>query len=372
LFFSFSTKLKSKPFAHFAVLIMKLFLFVVVVALLGTSIEGIRWRRKNSDGEDIVRVIRVLRSPLNGFPHVFDVVAGQKNTDSGDVDGIRFIWTSNWVPRHVVHHYSKDENSAEFFAARWMLWKLVEYSEDDGTDGFNPATDTKVSQYYLWNREWTRLSYSQTTIDGAEYHSLCTSLNDTQPRPSITICVNIADRRVQRLRTDPNALKWSWEVSSYPYAGNNTRLALKVAFDSNYVVKDLSESDGGTGATDIDSSSESALTVAEEENGNRGIASWSTSIDVTGCTSNTGSIVRSVVYEKDVNIDLDTLPGLGDTDGLSISRDKRIVYFSFITSCQAQSISWDPEFGVEVTSGVSAVLPSLFLLAAFVILQFLM
>jgi len=158
---------------------MKLLLAVVVLALFVGSIECIRWRRTDKTGNEIVRALRVLRSPLNGFPHLFDVIAGQKNTDTGDVDAIRFVWTTNWVPRHLIRHYSKDENSIELFAARWMLWKIVEYQDVDNVPSFDPRTDTRVSHYPLWMKSWTALVYSKKTVNGAEYHSLCTSLNAT-------------------------------------------------------------------------------------------------------------------------------------------------------------------------------------------------
>jgi len=355
---------------------MKLLVFVLVAALFASSIEAIRWRRVNSSGQEVIRLLRVLRSPQNGYDHVFDVVAAQKDTDSSDADGIRFIFNTNWIPRHTLHHYTRDENSVELFAARWLLWKIVEYNETDGTPGFDPAVDTKMSQYQLWSKTWTRLSVSIQTVDGAQYFSLCTSLtNDTQPRPDVTLCVSISDRRLTTKRADPSAIKWSIDISNYPYTANDTRLALKIAFDSNDVVQDIGQSPQGTGATEIDTSTEGAIVVAEEPSGNRGIASYSKSIDYTGCSSTAGSIVRSVIYDADVTTDLDTLPSpSGDTDGLTISRAKRVAYFSFITDCQPQSINWDPEFGVEVQfqSGVSAVLPSILLLAAFVILQLLL
>jgi hypothetical protein len=352
---------------------MKFLLSVVVLALLVGSIECIRWRRTDKNGDEIVRLLKVLKSPLNNFDHVFEVIAGQKNTDTGDVDAIKFTWTTNWVPRHVIRHYMRDENSIELFVARWLLWKIVEYQETDNAAGFDPRTDTKVSQYLLWLRNWTPLTYAKRTVEGSEYHSLCTSLNATQPRPDVTICVSIADRRIRVNRTDPNAVKWSIAISNYPYRGNDTRLALKVNFDSKDIVKDLSESDGGTGATEIDSSNEAALEVAKEDSGARGIASWQTGITVTGNNcSPTGSITRSVIFEGDVQRDLDTFP-VGDTDGLSFSTTHRVVYFSFITDCQPESIDWDPEFGVAVDqNGVSGLLPSVLLLAAVVLLQLLL
>jgi len=174
-------------------------------------------------------------------------------------------------------------------------------------------------------------------------------------------------------RTDPNAIKWSIAISNYPYVGNNTRLALKANFDSKDIVKDLSESDGGTGATEIDSSNEAALEVAKEDTGARGIASWSTGITVTGTgCSDAGTITRSVVFEGDVSQDRDQLP-VGDTDGLSFNTAHRIVYFSFITDCQPASVEWDPEFGVAIDqNGVSGLLPSVLLLAVVVLLQMLL
>jgi hypothetical protein len=348
---------------------MKLLIAILLIALCASTIEGILWRRKDKDGNDIVRAIKVLKSPRNGFDHTFEVVAGRKNTDTQDIDAIRFLFSTVWTPRHVINHFSRDEDSAELFSARWLLWKLVEYQNVDSAPEYDPRTDNKVSDYHLWGRSWSTLAYTQTTIDGAEYHALCTELNDTQPRPDVKICINIADRRVLAKRADPNAIKFSLEIGNYPYQTANTRLALKVSFNSKNIVRDLAESGDGEARTEIDKSAESALEVATEDDGSRGIASWNRDIDVTGTgCSPTGSITRSVVFEGQVQREIDTLP-IGDPD-LFVDRVHRIVYFSFITDCQPETILWDPEFGVAVEeNGVSIAVPSFFLLAIFVVLQ---
>jgi hypothetical protein len=331
---------------------------------------AIRWRATDNEGNEVIRAIRVTKKPPL-FPHAFEAFAAQKDRDSKDIDAVRFFFTTNWIPRHVLGYYSRDEESAELFNARWMLWKLVEYTEQNNEPGFQPGGDTYVGQYFLWLRLWSDMAYSKTTIDGAEYHSLCTNVIDTV---GVTICLNLADRRIKHLRADPNALKWSLNVTNYPYQTTNSRLALKVSFDSRRVVRDLSDDTDGQEA--IESSEEAALDVNDDSAGARGVASWVTEIDVQGqgCSPK-GSVVRSVVYEGEVQGDVDLTVNYPnnstDTDNVELSAVTRVVYFSFITDCQPHSILWDPEFGVVSQNGVTTLVPSiavLLLLAFFFLL----
>jgi len=241
--------------------------------------------------------------------------------------------------------------------ARWTLWKLVEYDDVSGTEGFEPGNDTLVSQHRLWTSPWQAFTYDVIeNSDGSKVHYLCGQ--DAIGTPDVTLCGILTTKQVTVNSTTvvvPNAMKWSLQVANYPWVGTGTRLALKVGFDTADSVATLS------GNLNNDDGSHESFSVSVDPDTSKSreiVASWVNEVDIsgTGCPA-TAPVLRSEVFNGELTADVDvTYPSSGDTDNLEVNRAVQIVYFSVITDCQPSVISWDPEFGI---AGVDALVPSM-------------
>lgn len=273
----------------------------------------------------------------------------------------------NWLPRFLVKYFSKDADSTDRFAQRWILWKLVEYEDADAVEGFDPETDTVLSSYPLWQADWDNLEHEEETVSGASVHSICTENEVTSP--SIKLCSFIADKRtrISNGTADPNFLKWSFSIDNYPYNSSSSRLALKVSYDSKSAVRDFTPAlvDGSVELED-----EEALDLGADS-GSMSVVSWKKKFSISGggCTSSVGNIKRSVIREGQFKNDNDTLSN-GDNDSLEFSRSWRVSYFSFTSDCQPTTIEWDPDLGVvdDVASSAFVLHPSILLIVLSIIM----
>jgi hypothetical protein len=56
-----------------------------------------------------------------------------------------FFFTTNWVPRFVLRFFHSNDDNVDLFAARWLLLKVFEFSNNDEVAGFDPASDAIVT-----------------------------------------------------------------------------------------------------------------------------------------------------------------------------------------------------------------------------------
>jgi len=324
-------------------------LICCVFLAFAVSVNAIRWV-KSEDGTRYMRSLRIITRNSN----TFEVRGVRKELGSRNLDAIDFLFSSKVVPRFVLRYFNSDEDSKEFFLHRWSLWKVFEYEESGDAEGFDPAYDNITSSHSLFNKKFDAMSYHTEEIEGGTLHYVCTDFtNQTTPFPNVRLCAHVTEQETvaNASRVSPNSLKWSITISNYPYTVANGRLGLKVSFDSKSIVRDLSETDAaleneeGEAALDLNS---------DDGNGSpRGIASWVTTVDVsgTGCAA-TSDVVRTVVYDNQVGRDTDNFPNLPET---SAELKLRVSYFSFPTNCvQPDSITWDPELGVSLDDSSSA------------------
>lgn len=296
----------------------------------------------------------------------FSIVAFQANAANRRVeDAIQFVFTTNFMPRFGVRYFTRNGDSTEFIAARVGLRKLVEYVETGADNsGFDPETDTRVQDYYLWNQTWTDLSFQNQVNNGAQLKSVCTETVDGV----VQICLFAADIinsltvNGTSFTIDPNAISHTFVVKNFPFLQTDTKLALKHHLDSrtravDAVTEDPTQLNAGEDAIDLGDSGSTF----------RPVFAWSTSVNVTGTgCSAVAPVVRSVVFEGEVQKDIDVVaPGTEDELDVTISLKRRIIYHSFITDCaKPEVIFWDPDFGVADTSSVAAFVPCVALVLA--------
>jgi len=144
---------------------------------------------------------------------------------------------------------------------------------------------------------------------------------------------------------DPNSIKWSLNVTGYPFELSESRLALKVAFDTTESAQNITlpNADG------INLLPWSPISA---------IASWCREVQIySENSSSEGSVrvIRSILFNGQTTGDVDfDYPAANDSDGLPITRQLVIAYFSFISQFHPDSYYWDPSFGVLLTSEAHA------------------
>jgi hypothetical protein len=274
------------------------------------------------------------------------------------------VFDTDWVPRHLVEYFKHSTDANDLLAGRWLYWKLIEYQETGTNTGFDPDNDQMVSHYKLYNCSWSIFQVSEfTNTDGTIVHSVCSSLNGPQPRPDMTLCVDLSQgsTTVRGIREDPNALKWNVTIANYPYLQTNTFLALKFSFSTRMIVHDFNATDASQFSLD---QNENASVLCDDGNGNKIIAGYVKTVNTTGAgCSPSAPVVRSIIMQGEWASDVDLDFPSGDPDDVVFLATKMVGYFSYISDCQPTSISWDPQIGagLDPDSAAGVVFPSLML-----------
>jgi len=109
-----------------------LLLVSVALALLGYSEAFLR----AGGGVTELRNIVIEKEPP-AFPRVFEVRASRKNVNTKTADAVDFVFGTEWIPRFVLRYFHRNSDKVEALAARWGVWKLIEYQENPlGNPGF--------------------------------------------------------------------------------------------------------------------------------------------------------------------------------------------------------------------------------------------
>ena len=147
------------------------------------------------------------------------------------------------------------------------------------------------------------------------------------------------DGRQRKL--SPNSLKWSLTLTGLSLTNVNNRWALKTRFDGANFAHSVT-------GDDVLDSGEAGATMYSSVTA-RVLSTWTKEISIAGCDGVTeGTITKGVFIKNDSNFDTDSLPKIGDTDDLSLTR--AVAYFSVdwdSETCNPTGLYWDPELGVE-------------------------
>jgi len=286
--------------------------------------------------------------------HSFDLLAVRKAVAGKQIvlDAAQFLFDTTLAPAHILRYFARSTDNADLFAMRWMIWKIVEFTDIDGDLTFTPGTDTIVSQYPLWLRSWSVMSNSKTVLpNNSTIYEICTHLNGTaSPRPDVEICLIIAENATifRGIRLDPNSIKWNITISNYPYAGTTSRLAIKASFDTRQVA---AEFDAVANTTYKPAPNERGYTCSGNFGGAQALSGYvSTGVFVEGanCTSSC-KVNSTTLHAGEWSADVDTtFPHASDiiVVKLNLTAHEQIVYHSFQTNCYNPSVvGWDPEVG---------------------------
>jgi len=299
--------------------------------------------------------------------HTFEILAARRIKGTGKADAVEFVFDTTLVPFYVVRYFQHSTDGNDVMAARWMIWKIIEFQDNNGDHMFTPGEDTIVSEFKLWADSWSIMSDTHTTTPtGINIHEICTALNGPNPlRPDVQFCIVATDNAttVHGIATDPNSLKWNITISNYHYIGTTSRLAVKVSFSTRQLVEEFSSSDN---ATFQPSSDEVGFTLSTAVNSAQAIAGYVTSVGVvgTGCSSSAAinsTVIRNGQWTGDIDADF---PSGNDTTvaQLALTYSTQVAYYSFVTDCvNPTTINWDPEMGVytpPATSSVAMNIPS--------------
>jgi len=259
-----------------------------------------------------------------------------------------------WTPRVVFRTFSAasyvSARAGDFAlsGARWGLWKAIEYVENpDGTPGFHPEDNDTIVQHFRFysNQSWSAM---QTTTSGP-ITTYCSSrtINGQLPNraPSgMTLSAQICGSftTVEAMNgneeLEPRTFEWTLTLSSIGWLDSDSRLAIKLSFDTTADIGMLdSDSTGGAiGGVNV---------------GAGVIFTWDNMVGVTGSggsCSDEAPVVMDVVRDVESVIDVDPdyplklLPV--DPDNITVRNHWRITYFSFLTNttCRPTGLTWDP------------------------------
>jgi len=332
--------------------------------LVTLSAEAFQWKVWETNGQKMIRTLNVVKQPP-AFPYTYEVRATERTgrtwRGSKIKDAVDFIISVDKIPHYTVRHFDKDTDNVERRAARHGLRKLVEYVKaPNATGAFSPDTDTIIQNYYLWNQTWTPLRVnSLSTSVGATATSVCSNTIDDV----VELCAFIADLSTplmangSSMSVDNNAIHHTLKITNFPFRNTNSRLALKVHYESVSKAKDVDHTQ-----TDTD---EDGTDLSADGDSIKPVATWKKTVDVkgTGCSA-TANVVRDIFRDTESTRDVDVRTPNADIE-TSIAITQHITYFSFETDCQPQTIFWDPDLGInDNTSSATSFLPSLFLIAA--------
>jgi len=349
---------------------MKSLLFLALFTYL---VSGFVFQHTN-DKSTVQREFKVFQDP-----HRFEILAARRvtgTTHAPTVDAVDFVFDTTWVPHYLLRYFFRSSDASDLVAARWVLWKIIEYTDMDGDLVFTPGVDTMNSNWKLWQHAWTVMSDTQiTNPDGSLAHEICSSSVVTSP--SVQLCITIADSAttVHNLHTNPNALKWNVTISNYPYVGSSSRLALKAAFGTRQAAKEFASADNSTFQT---AANERGVILSDVISGAQAMAGYVAEVSVTGTGCAATSTINATVIRQgqwSADIDLD-FPSGNDTEAgqLQLQLTDQIAYYSFPTNCvNPSAIEWDPTVGVMIPfSGAAISIPSLLAITFLVLAAFLL
>jgi len=344
-----------------------IFTLSIVIFCLGV-VSSLKFHSQ-TDGT-VQRLFEVFQGP-----HAFEIIAARRVKGTGKADAVEFIFDTTLVPFFVVRYLEHNGDSNDLMAARWMIWKIVEFQDVNSDLMFTPGIDTLVSDFKLWGQSWSIMSDTHTTTStGINIHEICTQLNGISPHPDVQFCIIVSDNAttVHGIATDPNSLKWNITISNYAYQGVSSRLALKASFSTRQVVETFTSSNN---ATYQPQPNEAGFTLSTAVNGAQAIAGYVSSVGVvgTGCSSTApinSTVIRSGQWSGDVDT---TFPSGNDTtvEQLGFTYAVQVAYYSFATDCvNPTTINWDPEIGVYTppSNGAGINIPSFIAITFFSIL----
>jgi len=335
----------------------------VVCLLVILYAEAFQWKVWETNGQKMIRTLNVVKQPPQ-FPYTYEVRASERTgrTWRGSLikDAVDFIISVDKIPHYTVRHFDKDTDNVEKRAARHGLRKLVEYIKAPGATGaFNPDNDTIVQHYYLWNQTWTPLRVTPMSTAGASVTSICSNTVDNV----VELCAFVADLSAplmvngSTMSVDNNAIHHTLKISNFPFRSANSRLALKVHYESVTKEKDVDKTKT--------SSDEDGADLSADGDSIKPVAAWKTTVDVkgNGCSA-TAAVVRDIFRDTESTRDVDVRGPTVDIE-TSLTIVQHITYFSYLTDCQPATIFWDPDLGInDNTSAAMSFIPSLLLITA--------
>lgn len=244
-----------------------------------------------------------------------------KNGENKDKLEIEFEATSE--EPEIEFRYKTETTSTESdLRYKIKFEQIIEYL-DNGTVGDGYQDGEEVSFYRLDGVEWTAIAQSVETVGTDEINVFSVSTVDGV----FTLIMKISSSIIELENTTftPNSLKIDVEFRNFPYAENDTSLALETKVKSvakTEVELETEEETAGFGANETQ--------VAIGTNG-EGFFSWAEWAMADGAEIDVLSSNLSDSSSED--------------DDLEVGESSGKIYFSFIAT-GVDEIIWDPKVGV--------------------------
>ena len=257
-------------------------------------------------------------------PHEFEFQSQSKNAGTEDHIQLKFKVEEGSPQIKIEYSFENDSTHIES-SFRLQLYSIVEY-KDNGTqgDGYQSGVDTVIgneSSYKLADQQWNNFEYAQSDVNGYTLYTVTASTVDGVVKLVLKLSTGIVD--VNSTTLVPDSLKFDFEIHNFPYAANDSSLALvtKIKSESQQEVQnDTTHEKAGFSSNE-----------AEVNLGGNAFFSWvqSALADGTSVPVVASSLVNTDNQESD----------------LSEGEHSTKMSFAFIAT-NASDIVWDPEVGV--------------------------
>lgn len=292
---------------------------------------------------------------------------------------LSFFFSTNLFPRYRVRyfHHDTDPGTVEstYYKFRIGLFRLIEYT-DPVNQQFVKGTSNVIKVWNLLHNAarrtdtllWSKLVSTDISSNGTAAWDLSTSLvfsDGTRLTMTGAFAASQMRDNLHHRMLNPNAVKFSIDITNIQWTVNNSRLAIVAAIDAvsmkrtrvNTTATPVDPNDGGESEIDVGDNSEGRLT-------------WTQNIVASWATQNTTSnypVIASDLLQNDVTWTENGTVLSGDDSDAFGDETRQIIIYSIISpntpGMQPSSIMWDPAQQVDdatldtVTSGSSNINP---------------
>lgn len=281
---------------------------------------------EEDDGDESERKVEVSRSDDE---LVFEL---EKETDA-DEEKVKIEFTSEDDPEvklEFEREAGDDGNESEStFEYKVEFMRLVEYQDDDGDDVLSDADNVR-SEVDLGDAEWSIGEVRDITAGGEDGKTV-TATADLAGNGTFEVVMYVFGdfAKVNATSLRPTDVKLDFVIDSYPWQGNDTRLAL----DLKTEVKSEREVESGGNAT--------GLNVTAEDIS--GYFTWAPNATVDGASTP----VSSDVYEDETKSETEQETDEDGTEAeAEVEREQKLT----LNYEQGDKIVHDPVLGIQYAS----------------------
>jgi len=270
---------------------------------------------------------------------------------------LNFFFSTNLFPRYRIRYFYHDTDTGSvestYFKFRFGIFRLIEYT-DSASQQYVRGQSNVIKVWNLLHNPsrgaetltWSKISKTPiSSTNGTNGWDLSTSVSFTDGTQLTLTTAFSADQMRDTLHNrslNPNAIKFSIDITNIAWAVNNSRLAIVSAIDAVSMNRIMIN----TSANPVDpNNSESELDIGDHTEGRM---TWVKNIAASfgqGVTSNYPILSSNLLTDDTTWTSNGTVLNGDDSDAFG-DEARQIIIYSIISpiapNMQPTSIMWDP------------------------------